>query len=178
MRPFVRPAQNGRGAGVSGLASSCTRKTGKKHGSMLWKTGTHRAEARNWLCSSIRSCSDLRFCCLKLDLTDVNMCADAHVRKHIADGCDGVALEPARHVKRERKIMAECEKLKVCPFFRDELAYMPRTADQMKLSYCLGDNRTCARYMVISKGVPPPTDLYPNQRDRVPQILVQLGKQK
>jgi hypothetical protein len=56
--------------------------------------------------------------------------------------------------------MADCEKLRSCPFFRDELAYMPRTAALMKETYCRGDKSTCARYVVALKGIPVPGDLF------------------
>jgi len=67
--------------------------------------------------------------------------------------------------------MADCEKLRSCPFFRDELAYMPRTAALMKETYCRGDKSTCARYVVALKGIPVPGDLFPNQRDRAHRII-------
>ena len=67
--------------------------------------------------------------------------------------------------------MAECELLKLCPFFRDELTYLPQTAEQMKQTYCLGEKAQCARHMVVSGGIIPPRDLFPNQTDRVAKIL-------
>jgi hypothetical protein len=67
--------------------------------------------------------------------------------------------------------MPDCEKLIICPFFKEELAYLPRTAALMKESYCHGDKCKCARYMVSLKGVPIPGDLFPNQVDRVPEIV-------
>ena len=42
--------------------------------------------------------------------------------------------------------MAECEKLKKCPFFTGHMSNMPGVADLMKSTYCMGDKRLCARY--------------------------------
>jgi len=67
--------------------------------------------------------------------------------------------------------MADCEKLKQCPFFRAELAYMPKTAARLKETYCRGDSRGCARYLVVSNGILPPADLFPNDREQALKIL-------
>jgi hypothetical protein len=67
--------------------------------------------------------------------------------------------------------MADCEKLKNCPFFSDRMANMPSVASLMKQSYCLGDKTACARYQVASAGIPVPGDLYPNDVVRVREIL-------
>jgi hypothetical protein len=67
--------------------------------------------------------------------------------------------------------MADCEKLVICPFFKEELAYLPQTAALMKGKYCHGDNQQCARYLVSIKGIPIPMDLFPNHADRVPEII-------
>jgi hypothetical protein len=71
--------------------------------------------------------------------------------------------------------MAECEKLNVCPFFRDELSYLPRTAEHMKQVYCHGDKTRCARYMVAAHGIEAARDLYPNQMDQAYRILRRPG---
>ena len=72
--------------------------------------------------------------------------------------------------------MPDCEKLNACPFFREELAYMPKTAALLRQTYCHGDKTGCARYVVASKGIPVPSDLFPNQGDRLVQILSSTEK--
>jgi len=67
--------------------------------------------------------------------------------------------------------MAECEKLGTCPFFSGQMKKMPSVADFMRRSYCLGDKTGCARYQLASKGIPVPTDLYPNDTARARKIL-------
>lgn len=67
--------------------------------------------------------------------------------------------------------MADCERLAVCPFFTGHMARMPAVANLMKASYCFGDKRQCARYMVSVAGVPVPADLLPNDVDRARQLL-------
>jgi hypothetical protein len=53
------------------------------------------------------------------------------------------------------------------------MADKPATAELMKKKYCLGDNSTCARYMVFkvkgSTGVP--ADLFPSQTERVKALI-------
>ena len=74
--------------------------------------------------------------------------------------------------------MAECECLPKCPFFHDRMATKPATANIMKNQYCLGDNIDCARHRIkVAVGSElVPADLFPGQLDRVPQILVSLGR--
>jgi hypothetical protein len=67
--------------------------------------------------------------------------------------------------------MADCEKLEICPFFTDQMASLPLSSAALKQRYCRGDKTACARYLVAAKGIPVPRDLFPNERDRVPQIL-------
>ncbi len=69
--------------------------------------------------------------------------------------------------------MAKCELIERCPFFSGK---MVKTASAEKLFdsfYCRSDNSNCARYMVfkaLGPGKVPP-DLYPNQVERVPEIV-------
>jgi hypothetical protein len=51
---------------------------------------------------------------------------------------------------------------------------MPRTVAQLKQTYCFGDNTNCARYLVASKGIPAPPDLFPNEQHRAYRFLIQL----
>ena len=67
--------------------------------------------------------------------------------------------------------MAECLKLKTCPFFGDRMKETKVLADMMKRRYCLGTPAECARHRVSSAGVPVPPDLFPNQRDRSEDLL-------
>lgn len=70
--------------------------------------------------------------------------------------------------------MADCELLATCPFFQDKMADKPATAEMFKKQYCMGDNSTCARYMIFielgREKVPP--DLFPNQTGRAEKILI------
>ncbi|MGA2102727.1 MAG: hypothetical protein ABSG34_16585 [Candidatus Sulfotelmatobacter sp.] len=72
--------------------------------------------------------------------------------------------------------MAQCERLSKCPFFHAELAHLPKAADQMKQSYCLGDKGSCARYLVAIKGIPVPADLFPNENDRALKIISEKSR--
>jgi hypothetical protein len=67
--------------------------------------------------------------------------------------------------------MAECEKLVMCPFFSGKMKAMPNTATLLKETSCLGDKTRCARYRVSMAGIPVPPDLFPNDSERVQQIL-------
>jgi hypothetical protein len=72
--------------------------------------------------------------------------------------------------------MADCECLSKCPFFNDKMANMPSMAKIMKNRYCKGDYGTCARYQVFKalgrEAVP--ADLFPNQPDKVEQLLASV----
>ena len=69
--------------------------------------------------------------------------------------------------------MADCECLKTCPFFNDQMANMPAVADLMKRRYCHTDSSGCARYQVFSRlgRENVPADLFPNQEDYARRIL-------
>ena len=69
--------------------------------------------------------------------------------------------------------MAECQCLPKCPFFNDRMQKMPALSDIMKKKYCLGDNTSCARYIVFkakgSENVP--ADLFPSQAERAQTLI-------
>ena len=67
----------------------------------------------------------------------------------------------------------KCEKLEGCPFFNEKMKNMPATAAGYKRKFCLGDNSACARFIVSEKLGPIEElkSLFPNQHDRVKQIL-------
>jgi len=69
--------------------------------------------------------------------------------------------------------MAECELLKGCLFFNDQMQGLEAAKDMLKAKYCKGDNSTCARYMVFKALGRPrvPVDLIPNEFDRAKQII-------
>ncbi len=71
--------------------------------------------------------------------------------------------------------MADCQKLKMCPFFRDQMAFLPKAADELKLRFCKGDFHSCARHMLISRGIPA-GDVYPNEEERALRILARANK--
>lgn len=71
--------------------------------------------------------------------------------------------------------MADCERLDNCPFFKN-LKHLPRTAEQLTVRYCRGDNSGCARLWVFSNGALPPDDLFPNEGERALRVLSQSGK--
>lgn len=69
--------------------------------------------------------------------------------------------------------MGSCECLTGCIFFNDKMSGMPVLADRLKNKYCRGDNRDCARHMVmrrLGKGKVP-ADLFPNQHDRANTLI-------
>jgi hypothetical protein len=69
--------------------------------------------------------------------------------------------------------MADCVKLPTCPFFRDQLPNMPEIAERLKAAYCRGDNRECARFMVVSAvgGSHVPPNLFPRHVVRARRII-------
>ena len=71
--------------------------------------------------------------------------------------------------------MARCEKLEHCPFFK-HIDHLPRTANQLVISYCYRDNSGCARLWAAKAGVRPPDDLFPNERDRALVLISEAGK--
>jgi hypothetical protein len=71
--------------------------------------------------------------------------------------------------------MVKCERLQRCPFFKT-INHLPETAAQLARSYCYGEVRSCARFLLHSMGVQPPADLFPNEEDRALRLLVDAGK--
>lgn len=70
-------------------------------------------------------------------------------------------------------VMAGCECLETCPFFKDKMLNMPAMSEIMKQRYCRGDWSGCARYRVYkvvgNDGVP--EDLFPNQIEDADRYL-------
>lgn len=67
--------------------------------------------------------------------------------------------------------MADCSRLKTCPFFGDRMSEVRAVAEMMKRRYCLGASAECARYRVSTAGMSVPPDLFPNQEERAAQML-------
>lgn len=53
---------------------------------------------------------------------------------------------------------------------------LPRTAGMLKLKYCHGDYKTCARFLCAANGVKPAEDLFPNEIDKALELLQNAGK--
>jgi len=74
--------------------------------------------------------------------------------------------------------MADCELLKICPFFNGQLKNMSAASDTMKKLYCRWNFIKCARYKVAivlgKKNVP--SDLFPGDSRRADDILIQHSK--
>jgi hypothetical protein len=47
--------------------------------------------------------------------------------------------------------MPECDKQSTCVFFGDRMENMPTTAALLKMQYCRGDFKSCARFRVETK---------------------------
>lgn len=77
--------------------------------------------------------------------------------------------------------MADCECLAGCIFFNDKMASdLPIVADAMKRRLCKGNCAQCARYQVMQalgrENVP--TDLIPNQTERVQPIIDEFNSRQ
>jgi hypothetical protein len=75
-------------------------------------------------------------------------------------------------------MMAECECLQGCPFFNDQLPDQDGLSQMYKKKYCMDAYSDCARFMVFKELGRPgvPMDLYPNQRERATEILINEQK--
>ncbi len=51
------------------------------------------------------------------------------------------------------------------------MANMPAVTGLLKETYCLGDMTKCARFQVVTEGIPAPLDLFPNDRSRAQEII-------
>ena len=70
--------------------------------------------------------------------------------------------------------MAECECLQGCPFFNSQIALLvPQETERAKQDYCLGDNKYCARYMILKTVGKAyiPNDLVPTQLGLASKII-------
>ncbi len=72
--------------------------------------------------------------------------------------------------------MAACEKVDTCPFFGDRMKNVPAVAEMMKKHFCQDEFAKCARYKVFRARVPVPADLFPNEDDRVAEIIRKGGR--
>jgi hypothetical protein len=68
----------------------------------------------------------------------------------------------------------ECPMVPKCAFFNDRMANMPETAAALKNTYCQKDYENCARYLVKqATGVAHET-LWPNEKDKVDEIIAEI----
>ena len=69
--------------------------------------------------------------------------------------------------------MGRCELTERCIFFNDKMHDYPFAAEQMKQQYCLEDNMSCARHMVLEalgrENVP--SDLFPHDVQRANRVI-------
>ena len=74
--------------------------------------------------------------------------------------------------------MADCEFLKKCLFFNDQLKNMPVAAEGVKMMYCLWHYEDCGRYIVAKKMGPVnvPLDLFPPDAERAKKYLLDFNK--
>ena len=70
--------------------------------------------------------------------------------------------------------MAECEKLTKCQFVKGQMATVVAAAELTKMTYCLGDNTKCARYQLVTTGIPVPVDLRPDDYERTQRLREQI----
>jgi hypothetical protein len=71
-----------------------------------------------------------------------------------------------------------CAKLSACPFYNDKMPMESGLGAIFKKKYCMGNNETCARYIVLQELGPEhvPDTLYPGMRDVANQIIALAGK--
>lgn len=71
--------------------------------------------------------------------------------------------------------MHKCEMADHCPFFKDQMAKMPRSTEIMMEMYCEKEYEKCARHIVLiecgSEHVP--IDLFPNEFQRAREIVLE-----
>ena len=74
--------------------------------------------------------------------------------------------------------MASCPLVSTCIFFNDEMGNKPDLITKtFKLRFCQGSNEHCARWQVFSALGRDfvPRDLYPNQEEKVKDILEKVN---
>jgi hypothetical protein len=67
--------------------------------------------------------------------------------------------------------MGACERLSTCAFFNAKMSDMPLVSQILRERHCLDDWGACARFQVSQSGRPVPVDLFPDDGDRVAQII-------
>ncbi len=69
--------------------------------------------------------------------------------------------------------MAECPRIKTCPFFNDSMKDMPALTTLYKINYCMNHFENCARYLVaqVLGQAKVPGDLLPNQKTRAEHVI-------
>jgi hypothetical protein len=81
---------------------------------------------------------------------------------------------PAKEGPRRKRLSAnDCELIHTCLFFNDKMAEESGEASLLKVRYCMGDFRKCARYLVYEVLGPEDRheDLLPDQRTRAVRII-------
>lgn len=69
--------------------------------------------------------------------------------------------------------MSLCELTETCVFFNDDVGYSPELQEQMRTTYCRGDNSDCARLRALDD-MPRsavPDDLIPTDHERLAELV-------
>ena len=71
--------------------------------------------------------------------------------------------------------MADCELIKGCSFFNDELGNKPDSVEELKEKYCKTNNLNCARYMVANAigKENMPSDLSPDEKVKAYMVIAE-----
>lgn len=69
--------------------------------------------------------------------------------------------------------MNECEFASQCPFYNNQSENMGPNAEELKNSYCHGNNLHCALYMIASSLGPDkiPKDILPGEKEKAFAII-------
>ncbi len=75
--------------------------------------------------------------------------------------------------------MTRCQRTDGCPFFTDEVGYSTELQEEMRRTYCMGDNSGCARLHALD--ILPltsiPDDLIPTEHDRLAELAAAFERE-
>ena len=91
--------------------------------------------------------------------------------------CHAPARQRCGKQRKGEHRMNECEMLSRCSFFDDQMSRTPCHAVLFKSLYCNGNNKICARYLLLKVlgAAAIPADLFPNHEQRGRAIIKQAS---
>ncbi|MBN2071174.1 MAG: hypothetical protein JW814_06920 [Candidatus Krumholzibacteriota bacterium] len=72
--------------------------------------------------------------------------------------------------------MTDCKRIEICPFFNAKMKNMPAMAELYRNDFCRGDYSKCARLKLLTRNIPVPEGLSPNNIMKADRLIEEYSR--